>query len=167
MTRPDRLWDIGRLVLNVLVFALAVWALTEALTFRPLAAYFPGTAAGMIALLVGIQMVMDVRNLLTGRPVLVRGMDVDSAVHDMGRSGLLIALRYIAWFLLFVALLSLTGPLVSSGLFVGAFVRLEGRWTWRGVVAAAVVLVAAVAIVIGGLGLDAPPAVWEIGYELL
>lgn len=167
MTTPDRVWDIGRLVLNVVVFVVALGALIGGLSFRPLAAYFPLTAAGMIALLVAVQMVIDLRNFLRGRPVLVRGMDVDSPIHGMGVAGLRTAVRYIGWFFLFLVLLYLTGVLVSAGLFLGVFLRLEARWTWAGVAAATVLVVIATAVVIGGLGLAAPRAVWQVGYGLL
>ncbi|MPZ88244.1 MAG: hypothetical protein GEU81_09245 [Nitriliruptorales bacterium] len=168
MTAPaDRVWDVGRLVLNVLVFTVALGALLGGLSFRPLAAYFPLTAAGMIALLVAIQMGIDLRNFLRGSPVLVRGMDVDSPLHGMGVTGLLAALRYIGWLFLFLALLYLTGALVSAGLFLGAFLRLEARWTWSGVVVAAVLVVIASVVMIGGLGLVAPRALWQVGYGLL
>jgi hypothetical protein len=163
----DRLWDGARLVLNALVLLVALWALGEGMTFRPLAGYFPIAAAGMIAVFVSVQMGLDVFNFVRRRPVVVAGMDVESPIHGKGWAGLWTAFRYIGWFVAFLLLLYVTGVFVSAALFVGAFLKLEARWTWMGVAIAVVCVVAGTYLMIGGLGLAPPRTLLDIGHGFL
>ena len=134
----------------------ALWALREGLTFRPLAGYFPIAAAGMITVFVVAQTVLDLYNFVKRRPVVVSGMDVESPLHGKGWGGLRTAFRYVGWFVGFLALLFVTGVFVSAAVFVGAFLKLEARWSWFGVAIAVVCVVAGTYLMIGALGLAAP-----------
>ncbi|MPZ59828.1 MAG: hypothetical protein GEU93_00755 [Propionibacteriales bacterium] len=162
-----RLWEIARLTLNVLVLLIGAWAFLEALTFRPRAAYFPLAAAGIIVVGTAVQMSIDLAGFAKGRPISLRGIDVDSLVREMGARGLLLALRYLAWFAGFIVLLNLAGVFVAATVFVVAFIRLEARWTWPGVAVVGLAVPIAVYLMIGQLDLQVPPAYFEIGHELL
>ena len=160
----DRLWDLARILLSAIVLVIALWAIQRGLTFRPLAAYFPVAAAGMVALFTAIQMVVDIANFLRGRLVIVPGLDVKSPIHGMGVAGLLLALRYMGWFVGYILLMYVTGVFVSTALFIGAFLKLEARWHWPGVAVLVVASLLVVYAMLGGLDLGVPRTVFDIGH---
>jgi putative tricarboxylic transport membrane protein len=163
----DRAWDVARLVLDLVVLLLAAWALRRGLTFRPLAAYFPVAAAGMIAVFVAVQGAIDLSNFLRGRPVIIGGMDVQSPILGLGVRGILIALRYLAWFVAFIVMVWAFGVFVSGAVFVGAFLKLEARWSWPGVAVTVAAVLVATYLMLGGLELGVPRGWLQIGHGLL
>jgi hypothetical protein len=167
MSERDRTWDVMRIVVTVLFIAVAAAALIRALSFRPLAAYFPVAAAGMVILCGSAQLVLDVRNYLADRPVVIFGLDVASMIHGMGMQGLLPALRFMAWFLSYIALFYVTGMIVSSLVFVATFLRTEARWSWRGTVVLSVLLVSGISAMVYLLELDLPRTMLDLGHDLL
>lgn len=162
-----RVWDAGRLLLEVIVLAVAIWAFVEALSFRPRAAYFPLAASGIVVAGTTVQLTIDLASLAKGRPVVRQGMDVESTVRDLGGRGLLLALRYLGWFVGFIVALNAVGVFVAAMVFVAAFVTVEARWRWwkAAIVTAAVPV--AVYLMLGRLELQAPPAYYEFGYALI
>lgn len=129
MIPGDPFWDRARLLVTGLTIAVAGVAVLDALSFRPLAAYFPIASAGMVVLFAGIQLFLDVRHYLAKRPLIVATTETASPLHGLGAAGLLKSLRYIAWFIGYIALLALTGALVSAFVFITSFsaVRRSGR----------------------------------------
>lgn len=167
--RPTRdpLWDMTRLVITVLAILFGVWAYSVASGFRPRAAYFPVAAAGIIVVFGGLQLVQDLRNYRGGRPVVIPGLDVESPIFGLGAAGLRPALRYVGWFVGYSVLLYLTGVLVSSLVFLLAFLLLEARQTLLRAASLAVGVTLGVAAMIRLLELRVPRSVFEIGHTLL
>lgn len=163
----DQLWDIARLVLDVVVLLVALWALWESRDFRPLAAYFPRAAAWIIAVAVVVQLAVDLVNFVRRRPVILAGMDVESPIHGLGLAGLVRALRYIGWFVGFIALVYVTGVFVAAAVFIAAFFRVEARWSWFTVALFTVSALVVVWAMFGGLGLQTPRTMLDIGHDLL
>lgn len=160
----DPFWDRLRLVITALVLAVAAAALIASLSFRPLAAYFPIAAAGMVLFFAGLQFVMYLRAYMAQRPLIVQTTETVSPIHGLGLTGLLTSMRYVLWFVGFLVLMAVFGALVSAGVFVTAFIRHEAKWKWSGAVTAGILVVMAVAVMIRGLGLDAPPV--ALGHRL-
>lgn len=167
MSQRDRTWDLMRIVVTVLFIAIAAAALIRALSFRPLAAYFPVAAAGMVILCGSAQLVLDVRNYRADRPVVIFGLDVASMIHGMGVRGLLPALRYMGSFIAYIALFSVTGMIVSSLVFVAAFLRTQARWSWTGTLVLSFLLVGGISAMVYFLELDLPRTMLDLGHDLL
>lgn len=167
MIPRDTFWDRARLVVTGMTVAVAVAAIVLALSFRPLAAYFPIASAGMVVLFAGIQFFIDIRNYRAKRPLILQTTETASPLHGLGAAGMLSSLRYIAWFFGYLVLLALTGALVSSFVFIVAFIRREAGWTWARSLTAGFLVGIVCAVMIRGLGLDAPPSVLDLGYGWL
>ena len=167
MSQRDRTWDVMRIIITVLFIVVAAAALIRSLSFRPLAAYFPVAAAGMVVVFGSAQLALDLRNFLAGRPVVIFGLDIASTIHGMGMRGLVPALKYMAWFTGYIALFYVTGMIVSSLVFVAAFLRTQARWSWTGAVSLSGLLVAGISTMVYLLELDLPRTLLDIGHDLL
>lgn len=165
-TPRNRAWDLASVGLDVAVLGMAAWAFLQALDFRPLAGYAPLTAAGIILVLLGVQTVIDTVKLLRRQPLVVVGERSPAGVRFGGR-GLVLAVRYLAWFVGFFAVMFAFGVLVAAGAFMSLFLRLEARWGWAGVALATVAAVVVAGAMISLLELRAPRAQWPIGYDWL
>lgn len=163
----DPVWDIARLIVTVLTLAVAAWALLEAADFRPLAAYFPRAAAGMIVVFGGIQLILDLRNFAAKKAVVVPGLDVESPIHGKGLAGLLPALKYMGWFVGFALAFWVVGIFAATLLFMATFLKFEARWTLTGVAVGAVGMTVVGWVMIRGLGLALPRDILDLGYGLL
>lgn len=163
----DPLWDVIRIGTTVLAIAFGVWAYSVASDFKPRAAYFPVAASGIIVVCGTIQLIQDVRNYLGGRAVVIPGLDVESPIFGLGAKGLVPALRYVGWFIGYVALLYVTGVLVSSFAFILAFSLVEARWRLRGAGVVALGVTLAAAVMIRSVELRVPRTVLDIGHTLL
>lgn len=165
-SRPT-LWDVGRLVMTVVALAIGALAFVEALSFRPRAGYFPLAASGIVVAGSTALLGLDLLALAKGRAVVGRSLDVESTVRQMGGRGLLLALRYLGWFVGFIVLLNAVGVFVAAMVFVAAFITLEARWPWWRVVIMTAAVPIVVYLMLGRLDLQTPPAYVEIGYGLL
>jgi hypothetical protein len=163
----DPLWDVLRLIITVVAILFGAWAYTVAGDFRPRAAYFPVAAAGIIVVFGTLQLIQDVRNYLSGRPVVIPGLDVESPIFGLGARGLLPALRYIAWFAGYAGAMYVTGVLVSSFVFVTVFLLTEARWRLGGALAVATGVLVGSALMIRGFELRVPRSLLDIGHTLL
>jgi len=163
----DPLWDVARIVITVVAIVFGAWAYTVASDFRPRAAYFPVAAAGIIVVFGTLQLAQDVRNYVKGRPVVIPGLDVESPIFGLGARGLIPALRYIAWFVAYALAMYTTGVLVSSFVFVLAFLLVEARWRLLGSLTLAAAVTLGAAVMIRGLGLRVPRSLLDIGHTLL
>lgn len=163
----DPLWDVARLVITVLAILFGIWAYTVASDFRPRASYFPLAASGMIVVFGTLQLGLDLRNYFFGRPVVIPGLDVESPIFGLGSKGLIPALRYVSWFIVYMALMYVTGVLVASVVFILVFLLLEARWPLGRAVLLSVGVTLAVSLMIRGLGLRVPRTLLDIGHTLL
>jgi hypothetical protein len=163
----DPLWDVVRLVMTVAGILFGVWAYTVASDFKPRAAYFPVAAAGIVILFGLLQFTQDVRNYVSGRPVVIPGLDVESPIFGLGTRGLIPALRNITWFVAYAGLLYVTGVLVASFIFLLLFSLIEARWRLGGSIALASGVTLATAVIIRVLELRAPRSLLDIGHSLL
>lgn len=163
----DPMWDVVRVVITVLTIIFGIWAYTVASEFRPRAAYFPVAASGIIVVFGTLQLVQDLRNLIKGRPVVIPGLDVESLIFGLGARGLLPALRYIAWFVAYAAMIYVAGVLVGSLVFVLLFLLTEARWSALGSVVGSLGITLMAAVMIRGLELRVPRTLLDIGHSLL
>lgn len=88
-------------------------------------------------------------------------------IFGLGSKGLIPALRYVSWFIVFTALMYVTGVLVASVVFILVFLLLEARWPLGRAVLLSVGVTLAVSLMIRGLGLRVPRTLLDIGHTLL
>lgn len=112
---------------GILIMILFLITGISSTAFQRLAMYFPVTVSILGFILTGTYNALQIRNRIKTPVVFSDENKNEEKDYFVG------SLRYLAWFVGYIVLIYIAGILISTAVFLGAFLWFEAKMRWWGV----------------------------------